>query len=375
MPFQTFELENWQSDYERTVRFNLADSTVDPVTVADLLGEADGLERILSIPLYYPEVNGERSLRRRIAGLYDGVGPDDVLVTVGASEANAAIVDALCEPGDRVVVMEPGYRQVWGLARTKGCDVRGFRLDPGRGWAPDLDQLREAAAGGAKLIYVCNPSNPTGSILTPGEMDEIVRAAEDSGAWLIADEVYRGSERLAPEETPSFVGRSERVIGVGSLSKSYGLSGLRIGWAVSATPRIADLWRRHEYFTIATGRLDNHLAELALSGPVRDRLLHRNRECVRRGYELFSAWVEQQDGRLFFHAPMASALAFVRYDSPLSSVEVGRLFMERAGVLVAPGAFFGCEGWFRINIGMDAAYVAEALEALTPVVRDLPRSA
>ncbi|MFI6910038.1 aminotransferase class I/II-fold pyridoxal phosphate-dependent enzyme [Nonomuraea sp. NPDC050394] len=230
MTFQTFELENWQSDHEQTVRFNLADSTVDPVTVADLVEDGEDLERIMSVPLYYPEVNGERSLRGLIAGLHDGIGTDDVLVTVGASEANAAIVDALCEPGDRVVVMEPGYCQVWGLARNSGRDVAAFELHADRGWAPDLVQLRRIATPGTRLIYACNPNNPTGYILARQEMAEIVRIAEDCGAWLVADEVYRGSERLIDDETPSFVGMTDKVIGVGSLSKSYGLSGLRIGW-------------------------------------------------------------------------------------------------------------------------------------------------
>jgi aspartate/methionine/tyrosine aminotransferase len=227
------------------------------------------------------------------------------------------------------------------------------------------------ARPGTKLIYVCNPNNPTGYILSDEEMDEIVRIAEYCGAWLIADEVYRGSERF-DDETPTFLGRTERVIGVGSLSKSYGLSGLRIGWAVSTSPQIAGLWRRHEYFTIATGRLDNYLAERALGRPTRERLLERNRTCVRRGNDLFSAWVQQQDDRLTFLPPMASALAFVKYDSDLSSIEVGHLFREKASVLMAPGVFFGREGWFRINIGMNTDHLSEALEALTPVVRELP---
>ncbi|MEV4063972.1 aminotransferase class I/II-fold pyridoxal phosphate-dependent enzyme [Nonomuraea dietziae] len=371
MAFQTFELENWQSDYEQTVRFNLADSTVDPVTVTDLIEGGQDVERIMSLPLYYPEVNGERALRGLVAGLYDGIGSDDVLVTVGASEANAAIVDALCRPGDRVVVMEPGYRQVWGLALNRGCELVAFELDAERGWAPDLEQLRRVATPGTRLIYVCNPNNPTGYILTEEEMAEIVGIAEDCGAWLVADEVYRGSERLTDRETPSFVGMTDRVIGVGSLSKSYGLSGLRIGWAVCRHPELAHLWRRHEYFAIATGRLDNHLAECALRASTRERLFERNRTCVRRGYELFSSWLEGQDGRLTALAPMASALAFVRYECDLPSIEVGDLFRRKASVLVAPGVFFGREGWFRINIGMDTGYLSQALDALSPVVAEL----
>jgi aspartate/methionine/tyrosine aminotransferase len=96
------------------VQFNLSDSTCNPLTLGELLGENADLQALLATKMYYPEVNGEAVLREQIALRYPGAGviADDVLVTIGASEANAAIVDAFCPPGSRVIVMEPGYRQV-----------------------------------------------------------------------------------------------------------------------------------------------------------------------------------------------------------------------------------------------------------------------
>ena len=370
--FHRFELENWQSAYEQTVRFNLADSTLEPVRLRELIDERGELEELLETALYYPEVNGERDLREAIARLYpDGVAADDVLVTVGASEANAAVVDTLCGPDDQVIVMQPGYQQVWGLATNNGSDVREFPLDPDDGWRPDLDALESLASDATRLIYVCNPNNPSGYVLTEAEIVRIVDIAERHDAWILADEVYNGSERLSHKPPATFVGRYDKVIGVNSMSKTYGLSGLRIGWAIARPDMVEKLWRRHEYAAIATGRLDNVLARRALTEPRRGALLKRNRESMNRGWDVLRTWVEATDGLVTVQEPEATGLAFVRYHLDLSSVEVGHAIREGASVLVCPGVFFGIEGHLRINFGFGVEYVRDALAATTPVLRAL----
>lgn len=371
--FQPFQLENWQSDFEQTVQFNLSDSTIEPLPLRALLPGSAAVAEVLETRLYYPEVNGERTLREVIAGLYpgSGFGADDVLVTIGASEANAAIVDTLCDPGDRVVVMEPGYRQVWGLARNAGCDVQAFPLIEEAGWRPDLDRLDEVAIPGTKLIYVCNPNNPTGYILTEEEMGRIVAIAERCGAWLVADEVYHGSEHDPESPTLTFLGRTDRVVVVNSMSKAYGLSGLRIGWAIGPRALIRGLWRRHEYLAIATGRLDNVLAEIALTEPVRSQILQRNREAVERGWQVMEAWSREHPGMITLSRPAATPLAFPKVHTALNSVEVCDLLRKEASVLVCPGVYFGGEGHFRLNFGFGTAYVAAALAAMTPVFKTM----
>ena len=225
--------------------------TPQPITIRELLN-AEQVEQLLDLPIHYPEVNGTRALRSQIAGLYPDATPEHVLVTVGAAEANQIICQTLLRPGDEVVVMEPGYRQVWGMAHNLGCEVRSFALDPANGWRPNLAALEQALSPRTRLIALVNPNNPTGAILTPTEMQQIAAAAQRTGAWLLADEVYIGSERLSDAETPSFWGMTERVVIVGSMSKSYGLSGLRLGWAVTDPTLIENLWRHHEYATIAS---------------------------------------------------------------------------------------------------------------------------
>jgi aspartate/methionine/tyrosine aminotransferase len=363
-PFTPFALEEWQSRYERTVELLLADSGVQPLRLRELIELGAGLDSLLDLELHYPEVNGTSGLRERIASLYPGVSADAVLVTVGAAEANAIAVETLVSPGDEIVAMVPSYPQVEGLARNRGCRVRTFRLDPDDGWRPDLEGLAAAVTPATRLVAVCNPNNPTGRVLTGMEMAEIVRIAERAGAWLLADEVYVGTERTAPAETPSFLGRYERTVAINSLSKAYGLPGLRLGWIAGPAGVVEELRRRHEYATIAATGLSMALAEAALAPETRQRLLSRTRELVRRGFDILSGWVEAQRGRLSMVTPEAAPFGFVRLHTGEGSMSFAERLRVKASVLVAPGACFGFDDHVRINSAMRPERLAEALDRI-----------
>ncbi|MEP7346458.1 MAG: aminotransferase class I/II-fold pyridoxal phosphate-dependent enzyme, partial [Gemmatimonadaceae bacterium] len=175
MTFQPFELEKYQSLYERSVEINLADSSVKCLTTNEWLSD-DEQQALLGTALYYPEVNGTTALRERIASLYPGATASNVIVTVGAAQANSMVCQTLLAPGDDVIVVSPGYRQVWGLAKTAGCNVQELVLHPERGWRADMDELDALVTKRTKLVAVVNPNNPTGSILSAEEMSRIVAA-------------------------------------------------------------------------------------------------------------------------------------------------------------------------------------------------------
>src|SRR5438270_11446952 len=183
MEFQNFDLEYFQSQFERTVEINLADSSVKCANVSDLLAGED-TQPLLEMPLYYPEVNGTGLLRERIAALYPNASAANVLVTVGAAQANWMVCTTLLEQGDEVIVVSPGYRQVWGLAKNAGCQVKETHLLPENDWRLDLDELELLAGPKTKLISIVNPNNPTGSILSRQEMEPSLSSAQKTEAWL-----------------------------------------------------------------------------------------------------------------------------------------------------------------------------------------------
>lgn len=369
MAFTPFALEAWQSRFETNAAYNLADSGIDPVRLEELVDTPEKVNALLATPLHYPAVGGEELLRELIAVQYPGAGLNNVLVTVGAAEANAVVVQALVESGDHAVVLEPGYRQVWGTVRNLGGDVDTFHLDAEAGWRPDIDELRRVLRPDTKLVYIVNPNNPVGTIITDGELEAIVAACAKVGAWLVVDEVYRGTERLADTETPTAWGRYDRLITIGSLSKAYGLPGLRLGWLVAPTEIVQAAWRRHEYLAISTGVLSMRLAQLALVEPTRSALLRRTRGLIRSGWARLNEWVEASGGLIRAHAPEATALAFVRYHLDLPSTQVADILRTDADVLVAAGADFGVEHYLRITHGLELSYLEKALERIESTLR------
>ncbi|MDY0882808.1 aminotransferase class I/II-fold pyridoxal phosphate-dependent enzyme [Dongia soli] len=372
-PFQSFELEHYQSLYEHEVEFNLADSSVKCLGTREWL-TPDEQAALLDTGLFYPQVNGTLDLRQRIAALYTDADAANVLVTVGASQANSMVCATLLQPGDEVVVMSPGYRQVWGHAKNIGCVVKELPLDPARGWRPDLDMLDRLVTSRTRLVAIVNPNNPTGTILSSEEGDRVIAACARVGAWLHVDEVYGGTEIDGFGETPSFWGRYDRLICTNSLSKAYGLSGLRIGWAITDRQTIEDLWRRHEYAVIAAAAPSMTLASIALQPAKRRFLLERQRNLSSAGRQVLASWLRDQ-GNVFSVLPSpATSLGFVRFDLPMTSFELAEAIRTKANVLVAPGSFLGAEQHLRITLGYEPEKVAKALDRIGAVAAEIRRA-
>ena len=369
--FQPFDMERMMSKWENIVEYNLSESGVHPVTVRGLLGDPTVVEELLDTELNYPQTNGIVELRERIAALYPGATPDNVLVTVGCAEANFITLQTLLATGDEMVVMLPNYMQIWGIGHNYGFRVGAFHLQEERGWAPDLDELNDVVSERTKLIAVCNPNNPTGYILTQEEMDAIVAAAERVGAWLLADEVYGGAERLTDIQTPSFWDRYDRVLATNSLSKAYGLPGLRIGWVAGPADIVDEIWARHEYTTISATVLANRLAAIALSPQVRPRLIQRTRDYIRRGFPILEGWLESHEETFTLVPPQAAAIAFVRYHLNINSTELVERLMRGKSVLIVPGDHFGLDHHLRISFGLPPNYLRTGLDRIHELIVEL----
>lgn len=370
--FQPFEHEVMASQNEKVVDYNLSESGVHPLLLKELLADSPGfMETLLETEIDYAHGNGNPKLREHIAALYSGCTSSNVLVTVGAIEANYNAIHTLLQPGDEMAIMLPNYMQIWGAAKNLGVKMNSFRLREDHGWQLDLDELNQAVTPETKLIAVCNPNNPTGHILTSEEMDAIIQAADGVGAWILADEVYTGAERIQEEETPSFYGRYDKVMAVGSMSKAYGLPGLRVGWAVGPTETIEQIWRRHEYITLSTSIFSNELGALALSGHVRPRIIQRTRNYIRRGFPLLQQWINDQKDTFRLVAPQAAAIAFVRYHLDINSTELANRLIREKSVLIVPGDHFGMDKFIRISYGLPQDYLTEGLERIRQLVTEI----
>lgn len=358
MQLPEFEMERWQSLHEHRVDLNLSESGVAPFTLREIR-DLTGVE-VEDAGLGYPQTNGTRRLRERIAALYPGASAGNVLVTSGGAEANFLVMWHLVDPGDRVAVLLPTYGQTPGLARGFGADLRTWQLEEDRGWQPAPGAAAGAAGENARMVGVTNPNNPTGTVLDGDAMAEVVSAADRSGAWLLSDEVYAGAERRGAT-TPSMWGRHERVLVTGSLSKAYGLPGLRLGWVVGPERVIDRLWARKDYTTIAPAALSDRLAAAVMEPSVRERVLQRTRTIVRENLEILTGWLDRRADLFSYHPPDAGAICWVRYQADVGSAELAGELLEEESVLVVPGDQFGMDGFLRIGFGIPADELREAL--------------
>ena len=372
MDIERFDLERWQSIHEHNVEINLSESGVHPLRLREIVETAD-LTDLLGQELGYTQTNGTLTLRERIAALYDGASAANILVTNGGSEANFVTCWHLIEPGDEVVVVQPTYMQIPGLARSFGATVREVWLEACYGdhgdntqaamrWRLDFDAVRAAVGPHTRCIAVCNPNNPTGARLDEAEVGELCAIAEELGCWVLVDEIYRGAE-LDGRDTPSAWGRHSRVIVTGGLSKAYGLPGLRIGWIAGPAELVEQLWGRHDYTTIAPGAINDLLARFALDPSRRERLLARTRGRLRENQAIVRTWVSEQRG-IRQIPPGAGGVTLLRYPGARPSAQLAETLRTMHGVLVVPGAHFGLEHHLRVGIGGDASLLREGLARL-----------
>jgi len=356
-------MERWQSTFEHRVRFNLSESGVHPLSVSELLALADRDSEMLDVRLGYGQSNGSDELRARIAALYPGAADESVLVTIGGAEANFTAFWHLLDPTAPAAVMLPNYMQVPGLLESFNAPILPFHLVEEDGWQPDLDGLQRCLEQGAHAILVTNPNNPTGAALTDESMAGIVALAERYGAWILSDEVYQGAE-VQGEQTPSFWELTERVIVTNSLSKAYGLPGLRLGWVLGPPDMMESMWGRTDYTTIAPATLSDALACVALEPSTRGKILARTRGILNDNLRLTTEWLDGQAGRFAYRRPDAGAICYARYNTAINSTDFAEKLRTEMELLVVPGDHFGMDGYLRLGFGPPAEELSEALERL-----------
>jgi aspartate/methionine/tyrosine aminotransferase len=373
MRIRDFAVEIWMNRWENACRFNLAETCVESVTIDALLELAgldpgDLLEQMRPMRLTYGAIEGSDRLRSAIARLYETASAGDVLVAHGAIGANHLVYEALVEPGDVVVSIVPTYQQHTSIPESLGAEVRLLRLREDRGWMPDIDELRSLASG-AKVIALVNPNNPTGSLLDEATLHEIVAIARAEGAWIVADEVYRGLDQEGDGTSPSLVDLYERAVGIGSMSKAFSLAGLRLGWIVGPAAIREAVSRHRDYSVISVGMVDDLLASIALEA--RDALLARNRALVRGNLATLDAWVAGEP-RIRYVKPRSGTTALLGYESSIPSQTVCLRLLETQGVLFTPGSALDAEGFLRIGYANSPVILTEGLTRTSASLATLP---
>lgn len=335
------------------MRHQLSASDVEPLTLPELLALADrdSLGRWESLSLGYTESSGLPALRDEIAHLYARIEPARVLVFSGAEEGIFLTMHALLrDPGDEAVVVTPAYQSLHSIAASIGATVRVVPLRFENSWQLDLDDVGRAVTRRTRVIVVNFPHNPTGAHITAETQRRLIAIAEDAGAVLFSDEVYRGLEYNPGDQLPAAADLSEHAVSLGVMSKSYALAGLRIGWLATRNEGLLDqVARLKDYTSICASAPSEVLALIGLRA--RERLLQRSRGIVLANLAHARDFFDRCRRHAGWIAPSAGSVAFPRFTS-LDAEVVSSGLAQRESVLLMPGRVFGAATQhFRLGLG------------------------
>jgi aspartate/methionine/tyrosine aminotransferase len=370
MRIPVFEMERMQSTWENLVDYDMSESGVRPVTLRGLVEMGFDLDAALDMPLGYSQSNGTVPLRERLAALYPGSTVHHIEVTSGTSEANYLVALSLLQPGDEMAMELPNYMQLRGVPESLQAKVRTFPLRLDREWEPDWEAFDRAVTQRTRLLYLSNPNNPSGAVLSDDAMRRIVARCEQTGTIVLADEVYLGAE-LDGRRTRSFWGMSDQVVVTSGLSKAYGIPGVRIGWIVGPPRIIETCWSQHDYLTIGPNKLSDMVARVAVAPDNRERLYARTQAILSENLPIITGWAAGFQGLLEFNRPRAGAMTLVRYRSDVPSIELSERIRAEQSTLVVPGSHVGLEGYLRIWYGGRREYITEGLRRIGAVLSTL----
>ncbi len=360
MQLPPFKLERYFARHEFSIKYLLSCSDCESMSIAELLALEPGASQAFQNHwLGYTESPGASSLRQEISRMYTTIQADQTLVFSGAEEAIYLLMQAALQPGDHLIVHWPCYQSLHEVAKAIGCELSYWRANPEVSWRLDLDWLEEEIQPNTRLIVLNTPHNPTGYLMSKADFRRLNQIVDDRNLLLFSDEVYRESEYDPTTTLPAACDISENAISLGVLSKTYGLPGLRIGWAATHQKKLLDRMQMlKDYTTICSSAPSEFLAELALRN--RAYLAERSRHQILMNLDLLDAFFARHPKRFEWRRPSAGSIAF-----PLLLGADIEAFCEesalQAGVLLLPGTLYEYPGnYFRIGFGRKN--LPEALE-------------
>lgn len=365
MWFNRMALEVWFDRYQYEIDYDIGESAVKTLSVRDVAVDLD------DVLLRYGYHKGKPELRAVIAREYPGLSEDNIVVTTGASEANFAVVSALVKPGDHMIVEHPNYPSLYEVPRSLGCDVTLFSLRFEDRFQPDWEELKRLLRPETKLVSLTHPNNPTGSMITEEELKEVVGMVEERGVFLLFDETYRHMAS-ADKLLPAAASLSDRVVSISSMSKCYGLPGIRTGWLATRNREILDrVLAIREQVSISNNALSEKIALEVLENS--EPFLAGARERIAQNLEVVADWIEEQT-EFEWVRPEAGVVCLPRLKPEVRAEPEAlyRRLAEEYRTFVVPGRCFEMdECFFRIGFGADADEIRAGLANLNQALSDL----
>lgn len=357
-----------ETGYEN-ILYNLAESSMTDLTIGALNLILDEL------PLGYIAHRGKEPLREMIASETEGIHKEDVLLTHGAAGALFIIHSALLTPQDHLIVVRPNYATNIEVPVTIGSSIDFIDLDFEHNWRVPVTAINAAITPRTKLISITTPHNPTGMVMSREELNELIAIAEKNHVYLLVDETYRDACFKTPY--PLLAAQSPRVISVSSLSKAYGLPGIRMGWIITKDQACMEQFlAAKEMIYISNSALDEEVAWGFYRQ--KEKLAAVIREKAYQNFETLRKWL-QRERRLECILPQGGVVCFPRVKDPgmVDTKKFYHILLQQYKTMVGPGHWFAMpDHYMRIGFGWgDKAGFEKALEQVSLAISDSLRKA
>lgn len=369
MEIQAFGVEEWLNVWENDAIYDIAGSSIASMTLEEILNlnpskKDDLVAELLQKKMNYGWIEGSPEFKEEVAKLYQNVHQSQILQTNGATGANFLALYALIEKGDHVVSLYPTYQQLYDIPRSFGAEVTLWNIDEENNWLPSLDELRQLVRPNTKMICINNANNPTGAIMDRSYLEELVEIAKEVGAYILSDEVYKPLEDGL--DVPAIVEIYEKGISTNSLSKTYSVPGVRVGWVV-ANDDVTDLFRKYrDYTMICAGVFDDYIATHVLRH--KEAVLKRNQAIVSENLAIVKDWVENEP-RVSLVFPRHVSTSFIKLDIPEDVENFCIRLLKEKGVLLVPGNRFDMPGYARLGYCTHTDILKNGLRALSEFLR------
>lgn len=296
-------------------------------------------------------MHGGLELRAAIANQYQKLDSDGIIAACGADDALSLLFMALVGAGDHVIVQSPIYQPLTSVAEWCGAEVTQWPASEQKAWQPQLEDLHRLLQPTTRLIVANFPHSPTGFVPDPDYLKQLSSLADDAGIIVICDEIYRGLPLTDANEPPSLVDLSPRAVVVNSISKVYGLPGLRVGWVATRNEAVLGHIKRLRMHTNSfVGAPNEFLATLALRHT--EQILGRNRTIARNNLAQLEGFLIRHTDLFSWHSPRSGVVIFPRWLGDESTTALSEHALQDAGILLAPSAYFATdERHVRIGFG------------------------
>lgn len=368
MQLPIFGVEEWLNENERLTKYDIAGVSISSFTLNELfelteINPSQFFQDLASKTLDYGWIEGSPQFKQAFAKLYSSQTPSNILQSNGATGANLTVLMALVEAGDHIIAHYPSYQQLYDLPRSMGASVDYWRVKEESNWLPHLEELRKLVSPKTKLIAINNAHNPTGAYMEQEYLLELVAIAKSCDAYILSDEVYHSFES---DHLLGIADLYEKGISVNSLSKTFSLPGLRVGWIAAAEKICQKIKKYRDYTMICAGVFDDMVASLALAQS--DKILKRNGQIVSENLSILRSWVADED-KASMIAPKKVSTAFVKLDIEGSIEDFCDYLLREYETLLVPGSRFDSESFVRIGFACKKETLIAGLRCLSSALQ------